>query len=54
MTEKKSGSYLKRKYVFVPEGIVVHPNEKYVKAILELNNLQMLREKATAEHPDLI
>ena len=28
--------YLKRKYVFVPEGIVVQPNEKYVRKLIEL------------------
>ena len=28
--------YLKRKYVFVPEGIVVQPNKKYVRKLIEL------------------
>ena len=31
--------YLKRKYVFVGSGIVVQPNEKYVKKLLELYDL---------------
>ena len=47
-------SYLKRKYVFLPEGIVVHSSEKYVKALVEVYGLGKLKEKATPEHPDLM
>ena len=42
--------YLKRKYVFVGEGIVVQPNEKYIKK-LELYDLGRLKSK---EHVDLV
>ena len=45
--------YLKRKYVFVPEGIVVQPNEKYVRKLIELYDLGRLKSKATPEHIDL-
>ena len=37
-------SYLKRKYVFLPEGMVEHPNEKYVKALVELYGVDKLTE----------
>ena len=46
--------YLKRKYVFVPEGIVVQPNEKYVRKLIELYDLGRLKSKATPEHIDLV
>ena len=46
--------YLKRKYVFVGEGIVVQPNEKYIKKLLELYDLGRLKSKATPEHVDLV
>ena len=46
--------YLKRKYVFVEEGIVVQPNEKYIKKLLELYDLGRLKSKATPEHVDLV
>ena len=46
--------YLKRKYVFVEEGIVVQPNEKYIKKLLELHDLGRLKSKATPEHVDLV
>ena len=44
--------YLKRKYVFVEEGVVVQPNEKYIKKLLELYDLGKLKSKATPEHMD--
>ena len=46
--------YLKRKYVFVEEGIVVQPNEKYIKKLLELYDLGRLKSKTTPEHVDLV
>ena len=46
--------YLKRKYVFVGEGIVVQPNETYIKKLLELYDLGRLKSKATSEHVDLV
>ena len=46
--------YLKRKYVFVEEGVVVQPNEKYIKKLLELYDLGRLKSKATPEHVDLV
>ena len=46
--------YLKRKYVFVGEGIVAQPNEKYIKKLLELYDLGRLKSKATPEHVDLV
>ena len=46
--------YLKRKYVFVGEGIVVQPNEKYIKKLLELYDLGRLKSKAIPEHVDLV
>ena len=46
--------YLKRKCVFVGEGIVVQPNEKYIKKLLELYDLGRLKSKATPEHVDLV
>ena len=46
--------YLKRKYVFVGEGIVVQPNEKYIKKLLELYDLGRLKSKATPERVDLV
>ena len=45
---------LKRKYVFVEEGVVVQPNEKYIKKLLELYDLGRLKSKATPEHVDLV
>ena len=46
--------YLKNKYVFVEEGVVVQPNEKYIKKLLELYDLGRLKSKATPEHVDLV
>ena len=32
----------------------MHPNEKYVKALVDLHGLGKLKEKATPEHPDFM
>ena len=46
--------YLKLEYVFLKEGVVVQPNEQYVKKLLELYDLGRLKSKATPEHVDLV
>ena len=40
--------------MFLPEGMVVHINEKYVIALVELCRLDKLKEKAISEHLDLL